>query len=925
MRSECKKCKLHQGCKNPFLYRNENGKSSRGNQDGTILVVGSYPRNKDDEAAEFFTSSDPIGNAVRNLSEMLVDKAKVVFHKALSCATFAAPSKKKLKLCRGATLEETIYAHTPSVIICMGGNALYWVTGDDESKVHQHRNKPFETEIAGNKCWVIVVPHLATSHLYVPTSRRANAEDLTDDYIHAFTLANRICKYRCYGQPHRKRCHLVVDEDIAQDWLKETADYTVAAMDVETGNSMHDMTGKTHLNADALTIWHKKSKLVTMSITLAKRIRGPKDKIPQDNKHYGDYKYVTLVLAKDMLEPETISEFFQPFKYRKIKEDRVIICHNLKFDAQSTYRFTGVELYDLAPWEDTFHHAALGDSSLVGYGLKPLAKKYFGAEDWDSDVKEMLKEIQKRFDKKAKKLGKKKRFADYRHLPLKKLALYNAMDTYYTLRLWLEIFSTDTYKKANQSAIDVCKRATESLSVVERNGMPLCKDALQTNAQKNLDYREELMEEFSSLKLVKKAASACGYLDLGKEVFEAELVRVTGVSVPKTKTGKPSVRKDVVWGLAACDTVYGEELLEDDQLTPEQYVWRLFSRIKKTMSLESDFFKAYEKFIVDGFIHTTFHICKSDRGGTKTGRLASTKPQTQNLGKGELVRDCFRAPNIKSDLIDWQKLDDWKADKMRVFADHKWLLLESDYKGIELVFLAHIAQEQKMIEDIINNVDLHSVTARDIYELPEPAELTKERRAVGKTLNFGLIYGQGPRAFAEGCGITLAEAKKFFARYHISKPGISKLFDNIKKDIYAGRMIQTLYGRQRSFKIVGERRFDSRQEREANNYIIQGPAADSTMEHLHFLLQEMNKKPKLHDLIIPCNTVHDSIWFLVRRDYWEKCCQFIKPRMEDIKIFPKEWDWKLPIRVEMEVGTRLSRMREVEFSKKGRARLKKKK
>lgn len=930
MSSICDKCNLCSTSSKAFLHLSEaeDNHEQRKTTKPRILVVGPGPY---DGAERFFDS--PSGLAVREIASG-IEEAEVFFHEAISC-----PSEKygprEIKLCRQETFESTMTLYSPTVVIALGGNALYWATGEPIA-VSSVRNQVVEED----GFFLLALPHLSTDLRFAPRSRRRDCEDLLEEYLHVFYKAEKICKYGAH-KPPKNRARLIRTKEEAWKVLQNTQDRPVGVMDVETGQSMHNLLGgKRHLNKKALTHWHPGSKLLCTSWTLPFRARDRKtgERITAGDAGeflFGNWNYETFVLVGEANCKEINQEFFQPTRYRRLKKDRLVVGHNIKFDNQVMKRFLDINPYELSKFLDTFYWFSLRDASQVGYGLKPLAKKYFGAEDWDSGIKEKLREIQKTLDAKSLAEGLGKLYADYRHLDEKELATYNAADTYWTARLFLEICCDPFYSPPSEYALRVAHNQAASLSRIEQNGLPVDEEVFKREAEKNHQKLLDAVDAFYNLKLVKKALVLCpiskkkdelGWLN--SKLFQKTLVEISGVSVPTTATKLPSLRKDVVIKLGKVkfdkDT---KELIERNEFeTESEELWYRYHVISKIQHLSSNFFESYDKYIINGFIHPNFHICKSDKGtagssgaesgarggGTKTGRLSTGDPQSQNLGGSLAIRNCFRVPKAERLRKRWRKkmhLLGWKEDMFRRLQGGEWLLVESDYNRIELVFLAVLSQDPKMMEIMAKGVDFHEATAREMFKIPEGEKVGKRERDIAKTLNFGLVYGQGVKAFAAGAGVSLDDAKRFFAQFHETFPGVKKLFDANEKKILEGEMVETLFGRRRSFRITGDSHYDAGQIREANNYIIQSAASDSTTEHLHLIYQEMDNRPILHNYIIPINTVHDSIWFLVRRDKYMQCCRFIKKMMEDTSIF--EFEFGLPIEVEIKVGTNLANMKKV--------------
>ncbi len=203
-----------------------------------------------------------------------------------------------------------------------------------------------------------------------------------------------------------------------------------------------------------------------------------------------------------------------------------------------------------------------------------------------------------------------------------------------------------------------------------------------------------------------------------------------------------------------------------------------------------------------GRLHTTYR-----QTGVVTGRLASANPNLQNIpirtALGREVRKGFIAPQ-------------------------GWVLLGVDYSQIELRIVAHMAQDEAMLEAFRQGQDIHAATAAAIYGVPL-AEVTKEQRRAAKAVNFGLIYGMTPYGLTRSTELTLAEAEDFVKAYFEKFPGVKRYLDGIRETAARQGYVETLLGRRRYFPALKDnlgRNRKLREEREAINAPVQGTAAD---------------------------------------------------------------------------------------------------
>ncbi|MCC6957650.1 MAG: DNA polymerase I [Anaerolineales bacterium] len=204
---------------------------------------------------------------------------------------------------------------------------------------------------------------------------------------------------------------------------------------------------------------------------------------------------------------------------------------------------------------------------------------------------------------------------------------------------------------------------------------------------------------------------------------------------------------------------------------------------------------------VTGRVHTSFN-----QTGSVTGRLASSDPNLQNIPiRSELGRKVRRA---------------------FVAAPGK-LLVGVDYSQIELRIVAHMAEDQAMLEAFWAGQDIHAATAAAIYGVPLEA-VTGDQRRRAKAINFGLIYGMSPFGLTRYTDLTLAEAENFVKAYFAQFPGVKSYLDEMRRLAAERGFVETLLGRRRYFPGLKTANFSqrNREEREAINAPIQGTAAD---------------------------------------------------------------------------------------------------
>ena len=205
----------------------------------------------------------------------------------------------------------------------------------------------------------------------------------------------------------------------------------------------------------------------------------------------------------------------------------------------------------------------------------------------------------------------------------------------------------------------------------------------------------------------------------------------------------------------------------------------------------------------DGKIHTRYV-----QDLTQTGRLSSTDPNLQNipvrLEQGRLIRKAF-VPSLENSV-----------------------LLASDYSQIELRVLAHISQDQHLIEAFQQGADIHTSTAMRVFGIEKAEDVTPNDRRNAKAVNFGVVYGISDFGLSNNLGISRKDAKNYIDTYFERFPGIKNYMENIVREARDKGYVETLYKRRRELPDINSRNFNVRNfaERTAINSPIQGSAAD---------------------------------------------------------------------------------------------------
>lgn len=270
----------------------------------------------------------------------------------------------------------------------------------------------------------------------------------------------------------------------------------------------------------------------------------------------------------------------------------------------------------------------------------------------------------------------------------------------------------------------------------------------------------------------------------------------------------------------------------------------------------------------DGRIHTIF-----TQTLTRTGRLSSISPNLQNIpARAEysaLIRKAF-------------------------VPDHNSKILSSDYSQVELRIFASMSKAINLINAFVNNEDIHTRTAADIFKV-DMSSVTKDMRRTAKAVNFGILYGISSFGLSEDLGIDVKTAKKFIDDYLETYPGIRDFQAKEIADAYANGYVRTLMNRKRVIEELKNKNYMIRSsgERMALNTPIQGTAADILKKAMVEIYKEFDKRNLKSKMLIQ---VHDELVFNVLDDEIDEVSEIVRDIMENtFKI-------DVPLKVDIEIG-----------------------
>lgn len=624
-----------------------------------------------------------------------------------------------------------------------------------------------------------------------------------------------------------------VDQNNLHLLIKELLDAPIICFDLETASDREP-------NED----WHPHSRIVSASFSVNEEEGWvvPGSHPVFGTRFGGDWR-------------DVMRRLFEACRHAKI------VGHNLKYDVRWAYSMTGVDLND-RQWFDTMNAAHLIDEN-APKDLKTLAHDYFGVERWkDVDLKHSEQE------------------------PWDRLALYNARDTAYTLRLVAplreELEATPSLGRLFQHLMMPASRA---LVRVERNGMTLDVEGLRARHDElertieeitwelwNTYVPDEIKEEFSDPTVRhwlddegQYHVAVPGLMPTWSPQGNFWHALMDALEVPvierSKKTGKPSWAEGVMKRLVLeGDFPFVERDLERRHLEKE-----LTSFVRPWLEMMSG----------DGRLFPTFKPAN-----VTTGRLSASSPNPQQINKG--LKRYFPAPK------------EWG-----------WHVVQADYSQVEMRVAAEIGKLTSMLRSFQAGKDLHRITAGSITGKP-PHLVTPAERQKGKVAGFGFLYGMGAPTFKNyafeqyDVPFTYEEAQETRKAFFDTWPELAAWHDHQRKLVRTDGEVRSPLGRRRRLPDIWLDGFAAAMaERQAINAPVQSMASDLMLLAIITLDRELDPD----DARIVC-TVHDSVVLYVRHGRVRKVAEQIARAMlypPITRLFGAR-PLEVPLEVEMEIG-----------------------
>jgi DNA polymerase I len=427
-------------------------------------------------------------------------------------------------------------------------------------------------------------------------------------------------------------------------------------------------------------------------------------------------------------------------------------------------------------------------------------------------------------------IGKGKKQVTMRDIEVERVKDYAAEDADITLQLKHSFAPLITKRNVEKVFTDVETPLMKVLLDMEFEGVRIDKDFLKEYSlqlEKEAACCEENVYRVAEVKF-----NLASPRQLGEVLFDKLKL---DPKAKKTKSGQYATGEDVLLKLS------GEHKIVEDILG-----------FRELTKLKSTYIDALPTMInrKTGRVHTCYN-----QAVAVTGRLSSNNPNLQNIPvrteRGREIRKAFVARD----------------------ADH--VLISADYSQIELRIVAAISGDPNMCDAFKQGIDIHTATAAKVFGV-EAGDVTKEMRYKAKSVNFGIIYGQGAFGLSENLKISRAEAKEIIENYKKQFPNIQQYMDSQVKFAQQHGYVETMLGRKRWLKDINSGNFTVRgfAERNAINMPIQGTAADMIKLAMIKIHNEFKARKLKSKMILQ---VHDELVF----DAYKDEVEIIKPLIID--------------------------------------------
>ena len=409
-----------------------------------------------------------------------------------------------------------------------------------------------------------------------------------------------------------------------------------------------------------------------------------------------------------------------------------------------------------------------------------------------------------------------------------------------TIKKLEEVDELELFKNIDMPTVEV-------LAEMQWNGMYLDLKELEEYGDKLKKRLEILTQEI--YELTGEEFNINSTKQLGEILFEKLKLPV----VKKTKNG------------------YSTDVDVLEKLVTEHPVIEKILEYRQLMKLNSTYVEGIKPYVnpkthrIHSFFHQTI---------TATGRISSTEPNLQNIPTrfelGKQLRKAFKPAE-------------------------NFIYIDADYSQIELRVLAHISNDEHMVQAFINGEDIHKQAASKVFNIPID-EVTKEQRSTAKAVNFGIVYGISDFGLREQLHISRKKAKQYIEQYLEKYSGIKKFMDNIVESAKENGYVETEFKRRRYIPELKSNNYMMRQfgQRVAMNTPIQGTAADIMKIAMINVLKELKQRKMKSKIVLQ---VHDEMMIEAPLEEVDEVKEILKSKMENAVLL------KVPLIAEVSKAT----------------------
>ncbi len=448
-------------------------------------------------------------------------------------------------------------------------------------------------------------------------------------------------------------------------------------------------------------------------------------------------------------------------------------------------------------------------------------------------------------------VGSGKKAINFREVDVEKAKDYAAEDADITFRLYKKFQKSLKEEKMINIYEIFEKPMIKILAFMEIEGIKIDKNFLTLLSSKFEKKIERIQKEV--FKLSKKKFNIASPKQLGEILYNDLKI----ADLKKTKKGSFATSASVLEDLAFKGHKFPQLVLD----------WRQVSKLKNTYSdsLPEHINPKTKR------VHTSFLLA-----ATTTGRLASSDPNLQNIP-------------IKS--------DDGRDIRKAFIAEKDHILISADYNQIEMRILADLADVKGLKKAFKNNVDIHSLTASQIFNI-DIKKVSQDQRRKAKAINFGIIYGISQYGLAKQINVSNYEAEEFLNSYFAKFPEIKVYMDKTIKFCRKSGYVNNIFGRRSHFININDKNFNIRnfQERAAINAPIQGSAS----EIMRLAMIRLNKKFKNQKTKILLQ-IHDELIFEAPKEEVKRISKVIIDEMSSV-AYSDLHSFSIPLTIDLNTG-----------------------